>query len=54
MTDRQRWATKTGLILALAGVTREGALPGPLAFDHERVLREYFRYRATGQRPGPD
>lgn len=39
---------------AQAEVFREGALPDPLAFDHERVLREYFRYRATGQRPGPD
>ncbi len=29
----------------------EGALPRPLAFDHERVLADYFRYRATGRRP---
>ena len=29
----------------------EGGLPAPLVFDHERILRDYFHYRKTGQRP---
>jgi len=27
--------------------------PAPLVFDHERILREYFHYKKTGQRPKP-
>jgi 8-oxo-dGTP diphosphatase len=34
------------------GVFREGELPAPLAFDHARILADYFRYRRTGIRPG--
>ncbi len=30
------------------------ALPQDLAFDHARILREYKRYRCTGQRPRYD
>jgi 8-oxo-dGTP diphosphatase len=30
------------------------ALPAPLAFDHGRILEDYRRYRAGGQRPPPD
>jgi 8-oxo-dGTP diphosphatase len=27
------------------------ALPAPLAFDHDRIIADYFRYRQTGRRP---
>jgi 8-oxo-dGTP diphosphatase len=30
-----------------------GQLPGPLVFDHARILREYFDFKKTGQRPKP-
>lgn len=33
------------------GTFREGELPQPLAFDHERILYDYFLYRRTGRRP---
>lgn len=26
-------------------------LPAPIVFDHARILRDYFRYKETGQRP---
>lgn len=29
------------------------ALPSPLAFDHARILADYARFRATGERPSP-
>jgi 8-oxo-dGTP diphosphatase len=29
------------------------APPGPLAFDHARILDDYVRYKATGKRPAP-
>lgn len=29
------------------------ALPSPLAFDHDKILGDYRRYRQTGQRPPP-
>lgn len=29
----------------------ESVLPIPLVFDHERILRDYFYYKKTGQRP---
>jgi 8-oxo-dGTP diphosphatase len=29
------------------------ALPSPLAFDHARILDDYFTYRRTGRRPPP-
>jgi 8-oxo-dGTP diphosphatase len=32
-------------------VTAPSALPSPLCFDHPRILADYARYRATGQRP---
>jgi ADP-ribose pyrophosphatase YjhB (NUDIX family) len=28
-------------------------LPAPLAFDHARILEDYFRFRRTGECPGP-
>lgn len=29
----------------------EADLPSPIAFDHERILADYFRFRRTGKRP---
>jgi 8-oxo-dGTP diphosphatase len=28
-------------------------LPGEIAFDHARILADYFTYKRTGVRPGP-
>ena len=28
-------------------------LPVPIAFDHAAILRDYFRFKKTGQRPKP-
>lgn len=36
-----------------ARVFSEDALPDELAFDHARVLADYFRFRRTGARPSP-
>ncbi len=33
------------------GVFDPSNLPLPLAFDHERILRDYFHYKKTGQKP---
>lgn len=29
----------------------ERDLPSPLAFDHSRILADYFRFKKTGERP---
>lgn len=29
----------------------ESDLPSPIAFDHARILADYFRFRKTGERP---
>jgi 8-oxo-dGTP diphosphatase len=34
-----------------ARIFTEATLPEPLAFDHARILADYFRYRRTGDRP---
>lgn len=34
-----------------AGIFTEATLPRPLAFDHEVILADYFRYRRSGVRP---
>ncbi len=31
----------------------ESTLPAPLAFDHARVLKDYFEFKRTGRRPPP-
>jgi 8-oxo-dGTP diphosphatase len=36
-----------------AGVFTEDRLPAPLAFDHGRILADYFHYKRTGERPKP-
>jgi ADP-ribose pyrophosphatase YjhB (NUDIX family) len=35
------------------GVFGASNLPAPLAFDHARILTDYFHYRRTGERPRP-
>ena len=32
-------------------IFRESDLPSPLAFDHEKVLRDYFHYKKSGEIP---
>lgn len=39
---------------ARAVVADERSLPTPLAFDHDRVLADYFHYKHSGQRPRYD
>lgn len=36
---------------AEAALFDETTLPAPIAFDHARILADYFRYRRTGERP---
>jgi 8-oxo-dGTP diphosphatase len=36
-----------------ARLFRENNLPSPLAFDHGQILRDYFVFKKTGQRPKP-
>ncbi len=36
-----------------ARLFREDDIPSPLVFDHPRILRDYFTYKKTGQRPKP-
>jgi 8-oxo-dGTP diphosphatase len=38
---------------ARAATFTEASLPSPLAFDHGRVLADYFTYRRTGRRGAP-
>jgi 8-oxo-dGTP diphosphatase len=37
----------------VARVFGENEIPSPLVFDHRRIVREYFYYKRTGQRPKP-
>jgi 8-oxo-dGTP diphosphatase len=37
----------------IARAFRESEIPNPVVFDHPRILREYFHYKKTGQRPKP-
>ncbi|HEX7229560.1 MAG TPA: NUDIX hydrolase [Candidatus Binatia bacterium] len=36
------------------GTFHEDNLPALLAFDHARILRDYFRFKRTGARPKPE
>ena len=36
---------------AAVGIFHEENLPTPLAFDHRRILSDYFTYKRTGVRP---
>ncbi|MHB8940860.1 MAG: hypothetical protein ACYC7K_05565 [Desulfobacteria bacterium] len=29
----------------------ESNLPSPIAFDHAKILSDYFRFKKTGKRP---
>jgi 8-oxo-dGTP diphosphatase len=42
---------KGGDDAASAHTFDESTLPAPLAFDHGRILADYFHYRRTGRRP---
>ena len=37
----------------LARLFRENELPEPIVFDHAEILRDYFTFKKTGQRPKP-
>ena len=37
----------------LARLFREDELPTPIVFDHPRILRDYYKYKRTGNRPKP-
>ena len=37
----------------IAQVFGQNEIPTPLVFDHSRILRDYFTYKKTGQRPKP-
>ena len=37
---------------AAVSIFHEENLPTPLAFDHGRILSDYFSYKCTGVRPG--
>src|SRR5262249_30228677 len=39
---------------AEARVFSSSTVPHDLAFDHAKILADYFLYRATGERPKPD
>ena len=34
-----------------AELFHENALPAPIVFDHLQILRDYFHYKKTGERP---
>jgi 8-oxo-dGTP diphosphatase len=37
----------------VARVFGENEIPNPVVFDHAHILREYYHYKKTGQRPKP-
>ena len=37
----------------VARLFRANDLPGPIVFDHEQILRDYFVFKKTGRRPKP-
>ena len=37
----------------LARIFHESDLPEPIVFDHAEILRDYFAFKKTGQRPKP-
>ena len=34
-----------------AAIFHETNLPAPIVFDHAQILKDYFRYKKTGERP---
>ncbi len=51
---RATGAPAAGDDAAEAAVFTRQSLPSPLAFDHARILDDYFTYKATGRRPPYD
>ncbi len=61
--DPRHHTVSTVFIASAAGIPRgaddakkaqtftEGNLPSPIVFDHSQILRDYFHYKKTGQRP---
>ena len=37
----------------VARIFHENDLPAPILFDHAQILRDYFAFKRTGQRPKP-
>jgi len=50
---RAKGSPRAGDDAAEVGVFAEGSLPGEIAFDHARILRDYFAYKRSGVRPLP-
>ncbi len=48
---RAEGALKAADDAAAVSIFREENLPTPLAFDHSRILSDYFAYKRTGVRP---
>ena len=48
---RAEGAPEGGDDAAEARLFGEGDLPSPLAFDHAKILADYFRFKKTGRRP---
>lgn len=46
-------APEAGDDAATARIFTSATLPTPIAFDHARILADYFRYKQTGVRPRP-
>ena len=44
----------TAPLIEPAAVFTPRSLPSPLAFDHARILADYFTYKSTGRRPPYD
>jgi ADP-ribose pyrophosphatase YjhB (NUDIX family) len=63
--DPRHHSVSTVFIAASDGVPRGGddaktaraftekELPSPIVFDHGQILRDYFRFKRTGERPKP-
>jgi ADP-ribose pyrophosphatase YjhB (NUDIX family) len=49
-TARARGKPRAGDDAERAGIFGEENLPLPLAFDHEQILRDYFRWIKTGEK----
>jgi len=48
---RAEGAPQGGDDAAEARLFGEGDLPSPLAFDHAKILSDYFRYKKSGEKP---
>ena len=48
---RAQGQPRAGDDAAKAVIVDQKSLPSPLAFDHDRILADYFHYKRTGERP---